>query len=66
MLAFIPKEHLNKEKAKALYCYYILRLPAKRYKELLAIRLGKPFINKNPKHTSFALFLCSPLLIYNS
>jgi hypothetical protein len=46
------------------YYYCILRLSAKRYEELLAIRLGKPFMNKNPRHSSFAHFLCSPLLIY--
>jgi hypothetical protein len=48
------------------YYYYILHLSAKRYEELLAIRLGKPFMNKNLRHPSFAPFLCSPLLIYNS
>jgi hypothetical protein len=55
-----------KNRLVLLYYYYILRLLAKRYEELLAIRLKKPFINKNPKHSSFALFLCSPLLIYNN
>ena len=47
------------------YYYYILRLLAKRYKELLAIRLGKPLIDKNLKRPSFAPFLCSSLLINN-
>jgi hypothetical protein len=46
------------------YYYCILRLSAKRYEELLAIRLGKPFMDENPRHPSFAHFLCSPLLIY--
>jgi hypothetical protein len=45
------------------YYYYILRLLAKRYEKLLAIRLGKPLIDKNPRHPSFAPFLCSSLLI---
>jgi hypothetical protein len=45
------------------YYYYILRLSAKHYEELLAIRLGKPLINKNLRRPSFAPFLCSPLLI---
>jgi hypothetical protein len=51
-----------------LYYYYycILHLSAKRYEELLAIRLGKPLIDKNLRRASFASFLCSPLLIYNS
>jgi hypothetical protein len=48
------------------YYYYILRLSAKRYEELLAIRLRKPFMDKNPRRPSFAPFLCSPLLVYNS
>jgi hypothetical protein len=48
------------------YYYYILHLSAKRYKKLLAIRLRKPFIDKNPRRPSFAPFLCSPLLIYHS
>jgi hypothetical protein len=48
------------------YYYYILRLSAKRYDELLAIRLRKPFMDKNPRRPSFAPFLCSPLLIYGS
>jgi hypothetical protein len=47
------------------YYYYILHLSAKRYKELLALRLRKPFINTNFKHFSFAPFLCSSLLIYD-
>jgi hypothetical protein len=47
-----------------LYYYYILHLSAKRYEELLAIRLGKPFMDKNPGHSSYAPFLCSPLLTY--
>jgi hypothetical protein len=47
-----------------IYLFYILHLSAKRYEELLAIRLGKPFMDKNPRHPSFAPFLCSPLLIY--
>jgi hypothetical protein len=47
------------------YYYCILRLSAKRYKKLLAIRLRKPFMDKNPKHPSFAYFLCSSLLIYD-
>jgi hypothetical protein len=42
------------------YYYYILHLSAKRYEELLAIRLGKPFMDKNPRHPSFAPLLCSP------
>jgi hypothetical protein len=51
---------------KGYYYYYcILRLSAKRYKELLAIRLRKPLINKNLRRPSFAPFLCSPLLINN-
>jgi hypothetical protein len=45
------------------YYYYILRLSPKRYEELLAIRLGKPLINKNLRRSFFASFLCSPLLI---
>jgi hypothetical protein len=45
------------------YYYYILRLSAKRYEKLLAIRLEKPLMNKNPRRPSFAPFLCSPLLI---
>jgi hypothetical protein len=45
------------------YYYYILRLSAKHYEKLLAIRLGKPLIDKNPRRSSFAPFLCSPLLI---
>jgi hypothetical protein len=49
-----------------IYYYYILHLSAKRYKELLAIRLRKPFMDKNPRRLSFAPFLCSPLLIYDS
>jgi hypothetical protein len=48
------------------YYYCILHLSAERYKELLAIRLGKPLIDKNPRRASFASFLCSPLLINNS
>jgi hypothetical protein len=49
-----------------LYYYYcILRLSAKRYKKLLAIRLEKPLIDKNLKRLFFAPFLCSPLLINN-
>jgi hypothetical protein len=46
------------------YYYYILLLSAKHYKKLLAIRLGKPLIDKNLKRPSFAYFLCSSLLIY--
>jgi hypothetical protein len=42
------------------YTYQLIN----RYEELLAIRLGKPFMDKNPRHPSFAPFLCSPLLIY--
>jgi hypothetical protein len=49
-----------------MYYYYILHLSAKRYEELLAIRLGKPLMDKTPRRASFAPFLCSPLLIYNS
>jgi hypothetical protein len=45
------------------YYYCILRLSAKRYKKLLAIRLKKPLIDKNPRRLFFAPFLCSPLLI---
>jgi hypothetical protein len=47
------------------YCCCILRLLAKRYKKLLAIRLGKPLINKNLRRPSFAPFLCFSLLINN-
>jgi hypothetical protein len=44
------------------YYYYILRLSAKRYTELLTIRLRKPFINKNPRRPSFAYLLLLVLL----
>jgi hypothetical protein len=47
------------------YYYYILRLLAKHYKKLLAIRLRKPLIDKNLRRPSFAPFLCSSLLINN-
>jgi hypothetical protein len=74
-LAYLVKNIYNKEvefniinlyKMYYYYYYYILRLLTKRYKELLAIRLRKPFIDKNLKHPSFASFLCSSLLIYGS
>jgi hypothetical protein len=48
------------------YYYYILRLLAKLYEKLLAIRLRKPFMNKNPRCSFFAPFLCSFLLVYSS
>ena len=41
---------------------YFLRLLAKSYEELLDIRLGKTFDRQNPRHASYAPFLCSPLL----
>jgi hypothetical protein len=47
------------------YYYCILRLSAKHYKELLAIRLEKPLIDKNLRRPFFASFLCSSLLINN-
>jgi hypothetical protein len=62
----INKLILLKHKLYFYYYYYILRLSAKHYKELLAIRLRKPFIDKNLRRPSFAPFLCSPLLIYDS
>jgi hypothetical protein len=43
-----------------LLLLYILHLSAKRYEELLAIRLGKPFMDKNLRRPSIAPFLCSP------
>jgi hypothetical protein len=59
------KKLQTKAKNTKYYYYYycILCLLAKRYKELLAIRLGKPLIDKNPRRSFFASFLCSPLLI---
>ena len=45
------------------YYYYLLRLLAKRYEELLEFRLGKPLMDKNPRRSSRAPFLCSPLLV---
>jgi hypothetical protein len=57
------KNILQKYNVFIYYC--ILRLLAKRYKELLAIRLGKSLIDKNPRRPFFAFFLCSSLLINN-
>jgi hypothetical protein len=42
------------------YTYQLNAMRTTRYKA------GKPFMDKNPRHTSFAPFLCSPLLIYGS
>jgi hypothetical protein len=45
------------------YYYYILHLSAKRYKELLALRLGKPFIDKNLRRSSL-LYSCALLCLF--
>ena len=45
------------------YYYLFLRLSTECNEELLYIRLGKPLMDKTPRRSSPALFLCPPCLI---